>query len=156
MTNITELKDAVNVETTKFVLLSIATLGVYNVLWLWRQSPKIASITNANIFGDTFFIWVAVCLGWSPVLQGTGDLSLDMISLLIVIANSVLYIVWAFKAKAALESYALNEHRINLRLNAFYTFLFNLYYINYCINDLPEEKAKQDILAGHQPASSDS
>jgi len=156
MTNITELKDSVNIKTTNFVLLSLATLGIYNVLWLWRQSPKIASITKGNIFDDTFCIWIAVCFGWSAAASGAGDTSLDMISIILTIAESVLYIVWAFKAKAALESYALNEHQINLRLNAFYTFLFNVYYINYCINDLPEEKAKQDILAGRQPASSES
>ena len=73
----------------------------------------------------------------------------------LTIASWVLYIVWSFKAKAALQEYALNEHKIDLRMNAFYTFIFTIYYINYCVNDLPEAKRKQEILSG-QPATTES
>jgi len=63
-----------------------------------------------------------------------------------MIGSSVLYLVLAFKAKSAIQEYALNIHKIDLRMNRFYTFIFTIYYINYCINDLPEVKRKQDIL----------
>jgi hypothetical protein len=61
---------------------------------------------------------------------------------------SILEIVWAFKAKAALQEYVLNEFKIELRMNAFYTFGLTVFYINYCINDLPEVLRKNQILRG--------
>ena len=33
-------------------------------------------------------------------------------------------------------------------MNGFYTFFLNIFYVNYCINDLPEEQRKQLILRG--------
>lgn len=81
-------------------------------------------------------------------LGNTGDNALILIGSLLSLAGAVLYIVWAFRARAALQEYALNEHKIDLRMNGFYTFIFNVYYINYCINDLPEALRKQQILQG--------
>lgn len=72
----------------------------------------------------------------------------DALSGILIVAANALYIVWAFKAKNALSEYALSEHKIDLRMNAFYTFFLNVFYINYCINDLPEEQRKQQILRG--------
>lgn len=152
MSTITELKDAINIKTLHFVLLSIATIGIYPILWMYRNTPVLESITKNKIFNDAFIIWIAVCAGVGDVLTGTGEEVLDIIALLFTIGLSVLYIVWAFKAKSALQNYALNEHKIDLRMNAFYTFLFTVYYINYCINDLPESKRKQEILSDSKSA----
>ncbi len=68
-----------------------------------------------------------------------------MISGILAIALGVLYIVWAFRAKKALQEYALTEYKIDLKMNGFYTFIFNIYYINSCINDLPEAQRRQQI-----------
>lgn len=150
MTSITELKDAVNTKTLNLVLLTIATGGIYPILWMYRNSPNISSITKKFICDETFIIWLAVCLGLSGMLSGTGEEVVDFISGILAIAGVVLYIVWGFKARSALQEYALHEHKIDLRMNGFYTFIFTIYYINYCINDLPEDKRKQEILSGHQ------
>lgn len=156
MSSITELKDTVNVKTANFVLLSIATGGIYPILWMYRNSPKIALITKKAISDDTFIIWLAVCVGLSAALAGSGEEVLDVISGILVVASAVLYIVWGFKARSALQEHALNEHKFNLRMNGFYTFLLNVYYINYCINNLPEAKRKQDIISGNQAVSAQS
>lgn len=156
MPKITELKDKTNTKTLNLVLLSIATGGIYPLLWMYRNSPTIESITKTKIGGDTFIIWLAVCVGLSSALVNMEVEVLDIIAGLLSIGSIVLYIVWAFKAKTALQSYALNEHKVDLRMNAFYTFIFTLYYINYCINDLPEAKRKQEILTGQAAATPDS
>ena len=78
---------------------------------------------------------------------------MNLIGGLLTLASWVLYIVWAFKAKSALQEYALTEHRLDLRLNWFYTLLFTVYYINYCANDLPEDKRRQDIVQGQHLAT---
>ena len=148
MSTITELKDQINTKTVNMVLLTIATAGIYPILWLYSNFRIIDKITKTRTANSTFIIWIAVCIGLSGVFTGTGDKALDVMSLILSIAGGTLYVVWAFRARNALQKYALNEHKIDLRMNGFYTFLFNVYYINYCINDLPEVQRKQNILSG--------
>lgn len=151
MAEITALKDKINTKTLNLVLLSIATGGIFPLLWLYKHCPEIEDITGRAISDKTYIIWIAVCVGVSAMLAGTGETVFDVISTLISLASAVLYIVWAFKAKNMLQEYALHEHKVDLRMNGFYTFVFNVYYINYCINDLPEAQRKQQILSGQQP-----
>lgn len=147
-TIITELKDTINTKTVNLVLLTIATGGIYPILWMYKNSPILEVVTKRKVADGTFIIWLAVCVGLSGVLAGIGDEAAEVIAGLLTIGGWILYVVWAFKAKAALQEYALNEHKIDLRMNAFYTFVFSVYYINYCINDLPEAKRKQEVLSG--------
>lgn len=149
MSDISELKDRVNNKTLNMVLLSIATAGIYPLLWLWRNVRVINETTGHQTATDPYLLWMAVCAGLSGVLAGNEDLISLLLTLGLTIALAVLHIVWAFAAKRALQDYALTKHGVDLRMNGFYTFLFTAYYINYCINDLPEAKRKQDILASH-------
>ena len=126
----------------------MATVGMYPLLWLYRNCPIIDKVTGYRTASNTYIIWIAVCIGVGRTFSGYSEEGLGVLAGILSVASSILYIVWAFKAKKALQEYALNEHRVNLKMNAFYTFVFNVYYINYCINGLPEEKRKQQILAG--------
>jgi len=148
MSTINELKDKIDTKTLNMFLLSVATAGIYLILWMYRNNQIISETTKVRVVYDNYIIWLAVCVGLSGAFANLGDVLFDSISGICTIASAVLYIVWAYKAKRALSEYALNEHKIDLRMNAFYTFLFNVYYINYCINDLPEEQRKQQILRG--------
>ncbi|WP_372881388.1 hypothetical protein [Psychromonas sp.] len=156
MSTITELKDTIDTKTINLVLLTIATGGIYPILWMYKNHSVLESITKSKISDSTFIIWLAVCVGLGSVLAGTGEEALDIIAGLLTLGSWALYVVWAFKAKTALQSYALNEHKIDLRMNGFYTFFLTIYYINYCINELPEAKRKQDILTGSQTAAVES
>ena len=148
MSTITELKDQINTKTINLVLLSIATGGIYLILWLYDNYKIIDKKTKIRTADNTYIIWIAVCAGLSGFFGGTRIETMNVIGWILFIALEVLYIVWAFRAKNALQEYALNEHKIDLRMNGFYTLLFNIYYINYCINDLPEAQRKQQILTG--------
>lgn len=153
MSNISELKERVNTKTLNLVLLSIATLGLYPLLWLWQNVPVIDQVTKRKTADRTYLIWLAVCIAWGGALSNSGDTTIDTIGGLFSIAVLVLYVVWAFRARAALQNYALTEHKLDLKMNAFYTFFLQTFYINYCINDLPEAKRKQQILQGDTPAT---
>jgi hypothetical protein len=146
MSTITELKDKIDTKTMNLVLLTIATAGIYPLLWLYKNYLTIDDITKTRTADDTFIIWMAVCSGLSGFFIRINEDAMIVLALILSIAGAVLYIVWAFRAKTALQEYALNEHKVDLRMNGFYTFLFHLYYINYCINDLPEAQRKQKIL----------
>ncbi|WMN61538.1 hypothetical protein NI389_20855 (plasmid) [Pseudoalteromonas xiamenensis] len=153
MSSITELKEQVNTKTTNFVLLSIATAGIYLILWLFKNSKIIASITKKELVDDNYPIYIAVCVGLGGTFQGSGVAAVDAVAGLLSISSAVLYILWAFRAKTALQEYATNEYKIDLRMNGFYTFLFNVYYINYCINDLAEIQSKQNVVSSSQTES---
>ncbi len=148
MSTITELKDKINTKTMNLVLLTIATAGIYPILWLYKNYECIDNITKIKTANNTFIIWLAVCVGLGGAFAGTGEEIMDVLAGILSIASWVLYIVWAFRTKKSLQEYALNEHKIDLRMNGFYTLLFTVYYINYCINDLPEAQRKQQILSG--------
>jgi hypothetical protein len=65
---------------------------------------------------------------------------------LLSVTSAVMLIVWAFKAKSALQAYALNEFKFELKMNPFYTFIFSIYYIVYCINDMESELQKHNVI----------
>ncbi|WP_256219525.1 hypothetical protein [Pseudomonas sp. PAMC 26793] len=148
MPTINDLKDKIDTKTVNMVLLTIATAGLYLLLWVYRSNLIISETTKIRLVDNTYIIWLAVCIGLSGAFTKTGS-SLDLVGLILSLAGGALYVVWAFKARKALSEYALNEFQIDLRMNSFYTFFLSVYYINYCINDLPEEQRKQNILRGH-------
>lgn len=145
---INDLKDQIDSKTSNFVLLTFATMGIYPLLWLYRNYLVIDKITKTKTADDVFIIAIAACLGFSWLFYCLGDETADIISGVLNLAVMILYIIWAFRAKKALEEYALNSYKIDLRMNGFHTFFFNVYYINYCINDLPNAKRKQQIISG--------
>ncbi|MFB3303399.1 hypothetical protein [Pseudomonas sp. AMR01] len=149
MSTINELKDKIDTKTLNMVLLAAATAGLYLFLWVYRSNLILSETTKKQVVDNTYIIWLAVCLGLGGALSGTDNVLQNTIAMILLIASNVMYIVWAFKAKSALSEYALSEHKIDLRMNAFYTFFLNIFYINYCVNDLPEEQRKQNILRGH-------
>ena len=60
----------------------------------------------------------------------------------------MMYIIWAFKARTALQSYVLNTFKFELKMNIFYLIIFNVFYITWCINAMPEAFAKHKIIQG--------
>lgn len=153
MSSINELKGKMNTKTLQFALLGLVTGSIYNILWMNKATRVITESTKVRLVDNTYIIWVSVCLGLSYLLSGTGDDIMNVLSGLLTIACLVLHIVWAFKAKSALTVYALNEHRVDLKMNVFYTIIFHIFYINYCINDLPDTERKQRILSGYNPST---
>jgi hypothetical protein len=148
MSDINEIKDQINTKTMNLVLLTIATAGIYPIIWLFNNYKVIDKATGSTTATDAFVIWIAVCAGLGGAFAGNGEKIMDVLSGILTIASSVLYIVWAFRARKSLQEYALTTHKVDLKMNGFYTFLFNVYYINYCINDLPEEQRKYNVLNG--------
>lgn len=160
MSSITTLQDKLATPTLHFALLSVATGGIYPLLWLWKHQDAIMEETGREFSSPVLVIWTAVCFGLAAFLRPYSMPRIDdmnyihtpvvMIALTFIlsIACGVLYIVWAFKARAALQHYALTQFRFELKMNIFYTLAFSVYYINYCINALPEALAKHQLLRG--------
>ncbi len=161
MSSITTLKDKLATPTLHFALLSVATGGIYPLLWLWKHQDTVMQETGREFSSPLLVIWMAVCFGLAAVLRPYTTPQIDplnytlhtpmaiiAITFILTMALMVLYIVWAFKARAALQHYALTQFRFELKMNVFYTLAFSVYYINYCINALPEALAKHQLLRG--------
>lgn len=165
MNDISTLSQRLATPTLHFVLLSIVTFGVWPLLWLYKKQGIISETTGMPVYSNLFIIWLAVCFGVgrqlaamaSPDLAGydpTSDTLLGL-SAVLSLACAVMYIVWAFKARAALRHYALNTFHFDLKMNAFYTVIFNVFYITYCINAMPQALARHRIIHQQVQASSD-
>lgn len=139
------LKEKINTKTLNFVLLSIVTLGIFNVMWLFKNNNQIEEILEEKILDHRVIIVLAAVIGWSSIFSSEPDL--EVLGGILSILSSVFYIVWAFKSKKALQKLMLNEHKIDYKMNSFYTFFFNVYYINFCINELEEEVEKSNVLS---------
>ncbi|TMP37826.1 hypothetical protein CWB96_08035 [Pseudoalteromonas citrea] len=138
MSDVNTLKNIPHLSTLNFVLLTLVTAGVYLIVWQFMNTPKIEKITSKGIADHNFLVAIAACFGLSGVLSASTEPVTLMISGLLSIALFVLYIIWAFKAKVALQGYATTELKVDLRMNGIYTFLFTVFYINYCINEVSE------------------
>ncbi|MBQ4789012.1 MULTISPECIES: DUF4234 domain-containing protein [Pectobacterium] len=158
MSDISDLKQRLDTKTLNFVLLTLVTCGVWPIVWLFKKQSIISEITKYPFSNELFVIWIAICFGMSRQLAAmvstdiygydpTSD-TLLALSGILSLACAVLYVVWAFKARTALRHYALMEFRFDLKMNVFYTIVFNVYYITYCINAMPDALAKHKIIYG--------
>lgn len=142
MSDIAALKKDVNLKTWQLLLLTLATIGVYNLIWLFSTTSKIQRHTSIKVVSQSFLIVMTLCFAWTGVFSESAYPVVALLSLFISLTLLTLYEVWAFKARKALQQFALETHQVELKMNRFYTFLFTLYYINYCINDLPNVQLK--------------
>lgn len=68
MTDINTLSLRLNTRTLHFVLLSMASCGVWPLLWLYKKQDIISETTGYPLYGNLFIIWLTVCFGLSRQL----------------------------------------------------------------------------------------
>lgn len=156
MSDINSLKNSLNTKVLNFVLLTAATGGIYPIMWLYLNQSKLTESMNDNFVDSNYPLWIAVATGLGWLLSDVGiaisenENLFDHISTLFSFTSTVMIILWTFKAKSALQAYALNEFKFELKMNPFYTFIFNVYYITYCVNNMEAELQKHKIIFSQQ------
>lgn len=145
MSRIEELKEKTNLKTLHLVLLTMASIGLYMLLYVDRVSRIIKETTQREVVPSTYIAWICILLGMAGVATQENELTV-LFSACMGLAANVMLVVWAFKARRVLVDYAREEHNLHLSTNTFYTLIFNLYYINYCINDLPLEAMRGQVV----------
>ncbi|WP_144213857.1 hypothetical protein [Shewanella donghaensis] len=142
MNNIKELPDKINTKTSRLFWLTLFTGGIYPIIWLFAKYPKMDKITSIRTADDTFIMSIAVSFGFGGMLSHS-DLGLvSGFGSLLLFAAFILYVFWAFRARAALQDYAQVNFSFEYKINKVLTVLFSIFYINYCINRLPAEQKK--------------
>ncbi|HHQ6552127.1 TPA: hypothetical protein ACSTJZ_001995 [Serratia fonticola] len=156
MENVNALKDGINTKVLNFVLLTVATGGIYPMMWLYVNQKKLTEELKSNFVASDYPLWLAVVTGFGWLLVDISyaisdtETVLDHIATLLSVASAVMLIAWSFKAKTALQAYALNKFKFELKMNPFYTFIFNVYYIVHCINNMESELKKHNIIFSQQ------
>ena len=141
-----ELKKEINLSTLNFVIFSIITLGIYNLLWLYKNNQIISKKLELNFISNGLIIILSVLYaiqisipdGCHKKEKAIALLFGLLITLIILMIETVI----AFKAKTIIEISVKNIYNIELKMNGFFTFLFSLFYINFYINKLPSIVSK--------------
>ncbi|HEY7774581.1 MAG TPA: DUF4234 domain-containing protein [Marinagarivorans sp.] len=117
--------------------LSIITLGIYSVYWLYKRTQRVNDRTNSNI--SSAFVNATLVVYTISLLSNLGELvapELAAVLGLAALAAWVMMIVWAFKIRAAIHEY-VNASKGNYDwANAFLTFFFGALYLQYKINKI--------------------
>ena len=142
MNNIKELPEKINTKTSRLFWLTVFTGGIYPILWLFAKYPKMDEITSIRTADDSFIISIAVCFGFGGFLSHSEFGLFSAAGTFLLFGAFFLYVFWSFKARSALQDYAHVNFGIDLKMNKIFTVVFNVFYINYCINQLPEEQQK--------------
>ena len=111
-----------NLGTGTFLFLNFITLGLYGLLRVIKMTNVIESFAEQQICSKNFVFFLSVAYG------------LSFLGLEIVYIAVLVY--WSFLAKRELEYYASYQMHVKYEISPFYTVIFNIYYINYCLNDL--------------------
>lgn len=145
---ISELKDAIDLTTPVLVVLSFVTFGIFQLMYIYANTFKIELVTEETVSGKYFSAIAAVF--FAIYINSLSEINFNEDVLLIASVAYLVYaamlIVWSFNAKKALETHYIKYYQIDIRMNSFYTFFFNVFYINFCINDIPDKLIKQKMM----------
>ena len=111
-----------NLGTGTFLFLNFITLGLYGLLRVIKMTDIIESFSEQKICSRNFIIFLSIAYG------------LSFLGLEIVYVAVLVY--WSFLAKRELEYYTSYQMHMRYEISAFYIVIFNIYYVNYCLNDL--------------------
>lgn len=149
MSDISTLKEKINIKTFHFLLLSMLTLGLYSYVWLYKVSTAVEEVTRTKVMTETYLVGFLTLSGLGTLLIVIPVAYAEELSHLWNVTTLLVSLVWCFRVRRAIRAYALAEYNFEPPMNRVYTVLFVFCHINYCINALPDDKKKHE--RGQQP-----
>jgi Domain of unknown function (DUF4234) len=145
---ISGLKSQVGEGTLKMVLLGIVTFGIYKVIWLLERYKIFNEMSGREAIGKSFILVMPVMMGLGHLLMliaiGAGTYNGSSSSIFDFVWM-IMIIVASFRISKIMEFFYLQKFGLDLKFNPVYLVLFDVYYINYCINELEEIEQKENI-----------
>ncbi|MEJ2692411.1 MAG: DUF4234 domain-containing protein [Candidatus Thiodiazotropha sp.] len=139
--------------STWFVFfLSLATLGLYILYWLYHRTRILNRLKGISPISDTF---IFLSLGFNvvsiPVNIGEAFVKHNqeyiLASNILYIVSTLLLLIWAFKFRHSLNDFLEKSPHPSSRLGPVFTFLFQSLYLSYKINqNLELENTAQESL----------
>ena len=124
--------------STWFVIgLTIITLSVYIVYWLYTRTVKLNSVVENQI--STFFINFVLIFYIATLVFTIGvefvevNKTVGLISSLADFMSNILVLVWVFKFKSRVSQMVLNDP---IKLSPVITFFFQVFYLQYKLNEI--------------------
>ena len=121
--------------------LTLITLTFYFPFWLRKTSHVVNHLLPTNRIGTWFFpvsiILTALNFGMViPEILTDDNHTVMMVSKLVNRVDAVLVLVWAFKIRNRMNMILEAEKKTPLWFNAFWTLLFQMFYIQFRINKI--------------------
>lgn len=142
--------------TLLLVLLTTITCGLWVPIWYWQRRSFFDAITRDKKLGSMPYVLLGVNVvslvvlvveGIRPSRTGADAGGPNLFG----IASGLLGLMLAFRGKAILEQYFSRIGKPR-RLSTAATFFFQLYYLQYKINEAADELAAS-VEARHEPAN---
>ncbi|MFC5431874.1 hypothetical protein ACFPTO_24225 [Paraburkholderia denitrificans] len=140
--NATKVQVAAQTVFPLFVVIGIIGFGIWPVMYLSMREKSINKALGAELIPHwltvTQIALLCTTLGLHFLGTAAGSDDITALSTITGLAMSAMWIVFAFRAKQVLEDVIALQWKLpHYRLNSAWTFFFNLFYIVYCLNDLP-------------------
>ena len=160
-----EISQKNGLSTWKLIGLTIITGVAFCIYWMKKITELVEAFSGKRVWKDSTFIVVLflffgltslVGFFWGGVLGASGVTPgseafyaelmqpLDTCRFLSVWVVIFMVIQWSFSMRREITLYAITKLGMSeYKMNAFYTLIFNVAYINYCLNDLGDEDLLQ-------------
>lgn len=153
--------------TILYIIFSIITLGIYQFFWVFSRKKSLNQISESKINDALVIIYVitfclALVLGlYAELLITYGNL-IEIIqgaqyrnySSICYLVSIIFVIIIAFSMKNILKEFS-DKNEISIKYNGFFTFIFNILYINYKINENIDYIAQKSIVDKEEIPTSD-
>jgi hypothetical protein len=138
-------------KTLVLVGLSIITFFVYPAHYVKRFSDRLNEVESYAPTISPGLVWAVLIAAYASLAFLFGYIAVEethpiaLISTIIDRVSNILFIVWAFKVRARLHALLNPGPDSPYWFHGFWTFFFNVFYINYKIAKLknPESLAAQ-------------
>jgi uncharacterized Tic20 family protein len=146
--SIEAIKKIPRFSTWAVVGLSIITLGIYSYYWLYSRTKMLNSLlvdsNNKIPSGLTLSIIILAIINFFLSLYplfnaGQVSSAIDGLSMFISIIGVILFLVWAFSFRKRLNTLSNSQKGERFWLGGILTFLINVYYFQYKINQIHDE-----------------
>jgi len=134
-----------------FVIIGILGFGIWPVSYLAAREKRINNALATELIPHWLVVTQITLLCTTLGLRFLGGAinSDDIISLSLFtgLAMSLMWIVFAFKAKRVLEDVVVLQWKLShYRLSGVWAFFFNVFYIVYALNDLPRVVQRHQVV----------
>lgn len=147
MKNIQTLPTIANISVRRFVFLTVATAGIYPLLWLNSTQNKFFAEFENKSWDNSLPVMMATIPSMAMLLMVlTFGLANDLIYLLALASYFATWVHWSFKIRYDLISYVAINYGFKLEIHPWLAVLLGPVYIIHCINKIPLEYGVNEAL----------
>ena len=137
--------------TVRFALYTLGSAGIYTYVWLFERYKVFNKMVGHELISRNFLLTMMLVYGASFLLEP--DFSarphnvaifqmFSFLASIVKLAAWIMLVICAFRARTILRGYFLSHSHVDISINPVLVVLFNIIYINYCLNNL-EAKVKK-------------